>query len=75
MGERYYSISNSAKESAYSSVNVGVGYERSGWRALLYANNLFDKEYVDFMVYTPTNNYYHFGDARVIGFKLSKSFL
>jgi iron complex outermembrane recepter protein len=74
MGERYYNISNSAKESGYALVNLGVGYKKDGWEALVYANNLFNKEYVDFMIYTPTNNYYHFGDPRVLGFKVSKSF-
>ena len=74
MGERYYNISNSAKESGYTVVNVGLGYKKDGLEALVYANNLFDKEYVDFMIYTPSNNYYHFGNPRVLGFKVSQSF-
>ena len=74
MGERYYNISNSAKESGYTVVNVGLGYKKDGFEALVYANNLFDKEYVDFMIYTPSNNYYHFGNPRVLGFKVSQSF-
>jgi iron complex outermembrane receptor protein len=74
MGTRYYNISNSAKESAYRLVNIGFGYEKDGWQALVYANNLFNREYVDFMIYTPSNNYYHFGNPRVLGFKLSKNF-
>ena len=74
MGERYYDISNTAKESSYSVVNVGLGYERDGWQALIYVNNLLDKEYVDFMIYTPSNNYYHFGNPRVVGVNLTKNF-
>ncbi|NCO01471.1 MAG: TonB-dependent receptor [Epsilonproteobacteria bacterium] len=74
MGERYYNISNSAKESGYTLVNLGIGYKKDGWNALVYANNLFDTRYTDFMIYTPTNNYYHIGNPRVLGFTLSKSF-
>ena len=74
MGERYYNISNSAKESAYTLINLGFGYKKDGLEALIYANNIFDKEYVDFMIYTPSNSYYHFGNPRVLGFKVSKSF-
>lgn len=74
MGERYYNIQNSAKESAYTVVNLGVGYKKDGLEILTYVNNIFDERYVDFMIYTPSNDYYHFGDPRVLGFTLSQSF-
>jgi outer membrane receptor protein involved in Fe transport len=74
IGERYYNLQNSVKEDPYSLINIAVGYAKNDWEVELYANNLFDKEYVDFMVYTPSNNFYHFGPSRVIGVTLSKAF-
>ena len=74
MGERYYNMSNTAKESGYTLANMAIGYTKETLGLQVYANNLFDEEYVDFMIYTPSNNYYHFGAPRVVGFKLSQSF-
>ena len=74
MGERYYNVSNTAKESAYTVVNLGAGYSKKSLEIELYANNIFNKEYVNFMIYTPSNDYYHFGAPRVIGINLKKSF-
>jgi len=75
MGERYYNVANSAKADSYSLTNVALGYKKSGWEAQIYANNLFDKEYVDFMISTPSSgDYYHFGSPRVVGVKVSKRF-
>ena len=74
MGKRYYNISNSAKQSSYSTINLGAGYSKNSLKILLYANNLFNNEYTDFMIYTPSNNYYHFGSPKVIGLTISNSF-
>lgn len=80
MGERYYNISNTAKESGYVTTNLGFGYTKDDLKVLVYANNLFDKKYTDFRMYTentpggPSNNYYHFGNPRVIGLSISNSF-
>lgn len=74
MGKRYYNIENTASESGYETVNIAVGYERDGWKTLAYVNNVFDKEYVDFMIHTPSHDYCHFGDPRVVGIKVSKNF-
>jgi len=78
MGERYYNISNSEKESGYATANVGFGYSKNDLNILVYVNNIFDKEYTDFRMYTETgnqyNNYYHFGAPRVIGLSISNSF-
>ncbi|MBF0266277.1 MAG: hypothetical protein HQL46_13515 [Gammaproteobacteria bacterium] len=73
-GERFYNIANTAKLNPYTLVNVALGYQRHGWKGLLYINNLADKQYIDFMIYTPDNNYYHFGAPREIGVQLSKTF-
>ena len=74
VGERFYDIANITKESSYEVFNIGVGFEKDSYKALLYANNVLAKEYVDYMIATPSNNYYHFGNPRVIGFEFSKSF-
>ena len=74
MGERYYNIDNRAKESGYHTINTAIGYKQNKWDALLYINNIFNKEAVDFRISTPSNDYYHFNKPRVIGFKISRSF-
>lgn len=74
IGKRYYNIDNSAKESGYHTVNTAIGYKQNKWHTLLYVNNIFNKEAVDFRISTPSNEYYHFNKPRVIGFKLSRSF-
>ena len=74
IGERYYSVDNTAKENGYAVTSLSMGYEKNDLHIKLYANNLFNKEYVDFMFYTPSHNYYHFGAPRVVGIELSKSF-
>lgn len=74
MGKRYYNASNSAVIEGYSVSNLSLGYKQSGWEIELYGKNIFDKEYVDFMIATPSNDYYHFGAPQVVGIKVSKSF-
>ncbi|MFK5975789.1 MAG: TonB-dependent receptor [Sulfurovum sp.] len=74
MGERYYNVENTSKADAYSVTNLSLGYKHSEWLAEIYANNIFDREYVDFMIATPSNNYHHFGSPRIIGVKMSISF-
>lgn len=68
IGRRYYDIANEHKEPFYTVVNAGLGYETKNLKCLLYANNVFDRKYVDFMIPTPSNSYYHFASPRVIGF-------
>lgn len=74
MGERFYSMDNSAKESSYSLMDIALGYKKKNWDVEIYTNNIFDERYVDFMINTPSNNYYHFGTPRVFGIKGSASF-
>lgn len=74
IGSRYYNIENTVKEDGYATFNLSAGYESKDLQVKLYADNLFDKEYVDFMISTPSNNYYHFGAPRVIGFNITKKF-
>lgn len=74
MGKRYYDIANTAQENGYTTVNTAIGYRTKKWKAEVYANNLFDSEYSDFMMHTPSHNYYHFGTPRIIGFSLGMMF-
>lgn len=74
MGKKYYNISNSSSLNGFATVNAGLGYKNKDLDILLYSNNLFDKEYSDFMISTPSNEYYHFGKPRVVGIKFSKKF-
>lgn len=74
VGQRYYDIANTTKESGYKVFNIGLGFEKGTYKALLYANNVLDETYVDYMIATPNHKHYHFGYARIVGFTLSKSF-
>jgi len=75
IGSRYYNIQNSAKESSYTTFDIAFGYDKKDDFSIeLYGKNIFDKEYVDFMIDTSTNKYYHFGNPRVIGITLNKKF-
>ena len=74
MGKRYYNASNTQADSGYAITNIGLGYKKDGWDLLCYADNLFDRKYVDFMIATPSNNYYHFGMPRVVGVSIAKTF-
>ncbi len=75
MGQRYYDIENTQKESGYATVDLSLGYaDLNGFKAMMYATNLFDKANVDFAIHTPSQEYYHFADPRVVGVKVSKSF-
>jgi len=75
IGKRYYDIENIQKESGYTTANLSLDYSGfHGWNVKVYSTNLFDKENVDFAIHTPAQNYYHFTNPRVIGFKVSKSF-
>jgi len=67
-------MQNTVKEDGYATFNLGAGYKYKNLHVKIYADNLFNKEYVDFMIHTPSNNYYHFGSPRVIGFNISKKF-
>ncbi len=69
VGMRYYDSANSVSEKGYTVVNMAMGYQSRGWDAELYAANLTDTRYVDFMIATPSNNYYHFGAPRTVGLK------
>jgi iron complex outermembrane receptor protein len=74
MGKRYYNLQNSAFAKGYTVSNLSLGYEEGDWEVELYGKNIFDRDYVDFMIATPSNNYTHFGAPRTVGVKLSKNF-
>lgn len=66
-GESYINNANSDKTSARSITNIKLGYEEEDWAFYIYANNLFDKEYV----YRNTTSSYDVGDPRVVGFNFT----
>ena len=74
MGKKYYNLSNSSSLSGFTTVNVGFGYKNKNTDISLYSNNIFDKEYSDFMISTPSNEYYHFAKPRVFGIKIAMNF-
>lgn len=74
MGKRYYDIANSTQENGYTTVNTAIGYRTKKWKAEVYTNNLFDSKHSDFMIHTPSHDYYHFGIPRMIGFSIGMMF-
>ncbi len=75
MGKRYYDVENTQKEEGYTTADLSFGYDSlKGLKAVVYATNVFDKANVDFVIHTPSHNYYHFADPRVFGIKVSMRF-
>lgn len=75
MGQRYYDIGNTQKEEGYTTADLSFGYDDlNGLKALIYATNLFNEANVDFVIHTPSHNYYHFADPRVFGINISMHF-
>ncbi len=74
VGKRYYDASNERSEAGYGLLDVSVGYETPQLRMEFYVNNLLDTTYVDFMIPTPSNNFYHFGAPRIAGISFVKTF-
>ena len=74
MGKRYYDVFNERSADSYSTIDTKLVYEKKDWKLELYATNLLNKEYIDFMIATPNHNIYHFGDPRMVGVKVYKTF-
>lgn len=74
MGKRFYTIDNSAYAPSYMVTNTSIAYKSKEWEFKTYAKNLFDRQYTDFMIATPSNTYCHFGDPLSYGVQLSKYF-
>ena len=74
IGKRYYNVENTQKEDGYITFSTKAIYKYQEWETSIYVKNIFDKEYVDFMIATPSNNYYHFGQPRFVGISLSRNF-
>lgn len=74
MGKRYYDVENSAKLSGYAIADIAFGYEKNGFKAELYSENICDKKASDFMISTNNNKYYHFVNPMVSGFRIQNRF-
>ena len=75
MGKRYYDIENTKAEDGYTIVDLNLGYKNlDGWKAVTYMSNIFDQRSVNFLIHTPTHDYYQFCDPKVFGVKISKTF-
>lgn len=66
-GSQYGDSENTRKIDAFTVVNVKTGYEEKDWAIYLYANNLFDNDYV---LNSYSDEKYELGDSRVVGFNL-----
>lgn len=60
---------------SYTTVNATAGFERGNWRAMLYADNLFDEEYFTYRyAYPLPDQIATLGDPREIGFRIEARF-
>lgn len=73
-GGRYYDNANGHKEGGYALVNAALGLDRGEWNFTVYADNLLDRGYTDFVIVAPTLTAYRFGAPRTAGVRVSKSF-
>jgi iron complex outermembrane recepter protein len=74
----YFSESHPQRSSAYALVNLRAGIERGGWRASLWARNLFDRSWAQRGFYFgneppdfPNRLYLQPGDPRQLGMTVS----
>jgi outer membrane receptor protein involved in Fe transport len=67
--DSFTNINNELITKSYTLTNVKVGYERTDWAVYLYANNLFDKEYL--LRNSDSDGSYLIGDPRIVGVTLT----
>lgn len=60
---------------SYATVNATAGYERGSWRAMVYADNIFDEEYFTYRyAYPLPDQIATLGEPREIGFRIEARF-
>lgn len=68
LGKKYDDNENTLEIPSYTVVNSKVGYEQKDWTVSLYANNLFDKKYLENKTKNDATTFnYKLGDPRLVG--------
>lgn len=71
LGEQYFDLANTIKQSPYGLINARAGVSSSSFEVMFWGRNLGDKEYIS---YAYDFGAVHFGDPRNWGVTLRKSF-
>lgn len=73
-GKTYFDKANSVSESSYAYADAKIGFKSKKLSWSIYANNIFDRQYLNYIVSAQGLNAYNFGEPRRIGASLSYSF-
>lgn len=67
VGSAYMNETNTTESDPYAITNTKIGYEKNQWSVYMYANNLFDRDYITRIDDRSANVSYEVGDPRVVG--------
>jgi len=73
-GTFYFDDANDLKQDPFALVNARIGYEGDNYGIYLFANNLFDTEYVTSVFAFPPLNIASYGDPTTVGVQLRANF-
>lgn len=73
-GTYFFDDGNELKQSPFALVNARLGYEGKNFGVYLFANNLFDKRYVNSAFLFPPNVVSSYGDPATYGIQIKASF-
>jgi iron complex outermembrane receptor protein len=73
-GKTYFDKANSVSKSHYETVDAKIGFRSKNLSWYIYANNIFDKRYLNFVVSAQGLKAYNFGEPRRIGASMTYSF-
>ncbi|MFM2315182.1 MAG: hypothetical protein RLZZ04_4458, partial [Cyanobacteriota bacterium] len=76
LGNYFFSDDNTLKQDSLALVNARIGYEADRYGIYLYANNLFDHEYLTaaFVSATAESTLGSYGDRRTFGVQVKSEF-
>ena len=63
-GKTYFDKANNVSESSYAYVDTKIGFNSKKLSWNIYIHNLFDKQYLNYVVATEEFNAYNFGEPR-----------
>ena len=73
-GKTYFDKANSVSQSPYAYVNAKIGFRSKKLLWSIYARNIFDKRYLNYVVSAGGLNAYNFGEPRRFGVSLTYNF-
>ncbi len=71
LGDQYFDLFNTIKQSGYHIINARAGFTTNRFDAFFWANNIFDKKYID---YAYDFGGSHLGNPAIYGVSLNVKF-